>query len=233
MNLFITSTKDYIAKTKGTRTFPWRVFVIAPNDVKLLESDLVYKLAPPNRIADTRWIKPGHVAWDWWNANNIYGVDFRAGINNDTYKYYIDFASKNGIEYIILDEGWYNSLNVLEQIPDINVPELCKYAESKNVGVILWVVWKSFWDKMDEATALYEKWGVKGVKVDFMQRDDQKVVNFYLEAAKKTAEHHLLIDFHGAYKPDGLGRTWPNALTREGVKGMENDKWSRDITPGP
>jgi alpha-glucosidase len=230
-DLLITGTKDYIAKTKGSRTFPWRVFVIAPNDIKLLESDLVYKLAQPNKIADTKWIKPGHVAWDWWNANNIYGVDFRAGINNETYKYYIDFASKNGIEYIILDEGWYKLGNVLEEVPGINVAELCRYAESKHVGVILWVIWKSFWDKIDEAVAQYEKWGVKGVKVDFMQRDDQKVVNFYLESARKTAEHHLLIDFHGAYKPDGLGRTWPNALTREGVKGMENNKWSRDITP--
>jgi alpha-glucosidase len=230
-NLFITSTKDYIAKTQGTRTYPWRVFIISQNDAKLIESDLVFKLAPPNKIEDTKWIKPGHVAWDWWNANNIYGVDFRAGINNETYKYYIDFASKNGIEYIILDEGWYKLGNVLESVPDVNVPELCKYAESKNVGIILWVVWKTFWDKIDQAVSLYEKWGVKGVKVDFMQRDDQKVVNFYLEAARKTAEHHLLIDFHGAYKPDGLGRTWPNALTREGVKGMENDKWSRDVGP--
>jgi alpha-glucosidase len=230
-DLYVTSTKDFIAKTSGTRTFPWRVFVIAPSDVKLLESDMVYKLAPPNKIEDTKWIKPGHVAWDWWNANNVYGVDFKSGINNETYKYYIDFASKNGIEYIILDEGWYKRGTVLESVPDINIPELCKYGESKHVGIIVWVVWKTFWDKIDDAVALYEKWGIKGVKVDFMQRDDQKVVNFYLEAARKTAEHHLLIDFHGAYKPDGLGRTWPNALTREGVKGMENDKWSRDINP--
>jgi alpha-glucosidase len=230
-DLVVTTTKDYIAKTKGTRTFPWRAFVIAANDVKLIESDLVYKLAQPNKIEDTKWIKPGKVAWDWWNANNIYGVDFKSGINNDTYKYYIDFAAKNGIEYIILDEGWYTLGNVTEQVPEINVQELCKYAESKKVGIILWVVWKSFRDKLDEAVALYEKWGVKGVKVDFMQRDDQKIVNFYLEAAKKTADHHLLIDFHGAYKPDGLGRTWPNALTREGVKGMENNKWSKDINP--
>jgi alpha-glucosidase len=230
-DLYIAETKDYIAKTVGTRTFPWRVFIIAANDVKLIESDLVFKLAKPDQIEDTKWIRPGHVAWDWWNANNIYGVDFRAGINDDTYKYYIDFASKNGIEYIILDEGWYPLGDVLRSIPEINVPELCKYAESKHVGVILWVVWKTFWDHLDEAVALYEKWGAKGVKVDFMQRDDQKVVNFYLEAARKTADHHLLIDFHGAYKPDGLGRTWPNALTREGVKGMENDKWSKEITP--
>ncbi len=230
-DLLVTSTEDYIAKTNGTRIFPWRTFVIAADDGKLIESDLVFRLAEPNRIKDTDWIKPGQVAWDWWNANNIYGVDFRSGINNDTYKYYIDFASSNGIEYIILDEGWYKQGTVLESIPEIDVPELCRYAASKNVGVILWVVWKTFWDRIDEAVALYEKWGVKGVKVDFMQRDDQKVVNFYYEAARKTAEHHLLIDFHGSCKPDGLRRTYPNALTREGVRGMENSKWSRDISP--
>jgi alpha-glucosidase len=231
-DLYVTSTKDYVAKTKGTRTFPWRVFIIAGNDGQLVESDMVFRLGSPNRLTDTKWIKPGQVAWDWWNANNIYGVDFKSGINNDTYKYYIDFASKNGIEYVILDEGWYKTgTTVLESIPEINVPELCKYGASKNVGVILWVVWKTFWDKIDEAVVLYEKWGVKGVKVDFMQRDDQKAVNFYYEAAKKTADHHLLIDFHGAYKPDGLQRTFPNALTREGVRGMENDKWEKNISP--
>ncbi len=230
-NIFITGTKDYIAVTKGTRTFPWRVFVIAPDDAKLVESELVFKLAQANKLEDTKWIKPGQVAWDWWNANNIYGVDFRAGINNDTYKYYIDFASSNGIEYVILDEGWYTLGNVMEQVPGINVEELCRYAESKNTGIILWVVWNSLWDKIDEALPLWEKWGVKGIKVDFMQRDDQKIVNFYHEAIEKTAKHHMLIDFHGAYKPDGIGRTWPNALTREGVKGMENNKWSRDINP--
>jgi alpha-glucosidase len=230
-NLFVTATEDYIAKTSGARLFPWRVFIISPTDAGLVENDLVYRLAAPCQIADTKWIRPGHVAWDWWNANNIHGVDFRAGINNDTYKYYIDFAARNGIEYIILDEGWYKLGNVLEQVPGIDVEKLCRYAADKKVGVILWVVWKSLWDKMDEALALYEKWGVKGVKVDFMQRDDQKVVDFYLEAMKKTADHHMLIDFHGAYKPDGMGRTWPNAITREGVKGMENNKWSRDINP--
>ena len=230
-NLFVTRTEDYIAKTAGSRLFPWRVFIISKDDAGLVENDLVYRLAAPYVITDTKWIRPGKVAWDWWNANNIYGVDFRAGINNDTYKYYIDFASRNGIEYIILDEGWYKLGHVLEEAPDIDVQELCRYAAEKNVGVILWVVWKSFWDEMDEALDLYEKWGVKGVKVDFMQRDDQKIVDFYLDAMRKTAEHHLLIDFHGAYKPDGTGRTWPNAITREGVKGMENDKWSRDINP--
>jgi alpha-glucosidase len=231
-DLFVTSTKDYIAKVKGTRTFPWRAFVIAANDGQLVESDMVFRLGSPVRIEDTKWIKPGQVAWDWWNASNIYGVDFKSGINNDTYKHYIDFASKNGIEYIILDEGWYKTgTSVLKPIPEINVEELCRYGESRNVGVILWVVYKTFWDEIDEAVVLYEKWGVRGVKVDFMQRDDQKMVNFYYEAARKTAEHHLLIDFHGSYKPDGLQRTYPNALTREGVRGMENSKWERTISP--
>ncbi len=231
-NLFITKTKDYIAQTAGTRTFPWRAFVIAENDAKLIESEMVYKLGAPNKLENTGWIRPGQVAWDWWNANNIYGVDFSSGINTETYKYYIDFAAKNGIEYIIIDDGWYPlGETVLKSIPEIDVPELCRYAQSKNVGVILWVVWNLFWDEIDEAVALYEKWGAKGVKVDFMQRDDQKVVNFYHEAARKTFEHHLLIDFHGSYKPDGIIRTWPNAVTREGVMGMENNKWSKNITP--
>jgi alpha-glucosidase len=230
-DLKVTKTKDYIAKTTGTRTFPWRTFVIAGKDGDLIESDLVFKLAAPVRIKDTEWIKPGKVAWDWWNANNIYGVDFSAGLNNETYKYYIDFASKNGIEYIILDEGWYKLGNVLDVAPGFDIAELCRYAESKNVGIILWVVWKTFYDQIDKALDQYEKWGIKGVKVDFMQRDDQKMVNFYYEATMKAAEHHMLIDFHGAYKPDGFGRTYPNALTREGVKGLEHDKWSRDVNP--
>ncbi len=231
-NLFVTSVRDYIAVTRGTRSYPWRVFVVAPTDRQLVESELVFKLAAPQRLTDTRWIKPGKVAWDWWNATNIYGVDFRSGINTETYKYYIDFAAKNGIEYIILDEGWYRiGGSVLEPVPEIDVEELCRYGKSKNVGVILWVVFRTLWDDMDKAFTLYEKWGVKGVKIDFMQRDDQKMVNFYHEAAGKAAEHHLLVDFHGSYKPDGFGRTYPNALTREGVKGMENNKWSREITP--
>jgi alpha-glucosidase len=230
-NLRVTKTRDYIAKTAGTRTFPWRTFVISANDGGLIESDLVFKLASPNRLTETSWIKPGKVAWDWWNANNIYAVDFRAGLNNETYKYFIDFASKNSIEYVILDEGWYKLGNLLQTASGFDIEELCRYAESKNVGIILWVVWKTFEDQMDQALELFSKWGVKGVKVDFMQRDDQKMVNFYYEATRKAAEHKMLIDFHGSYKPDGLGRTYPNALTREGVKGMEHSKWSKEVNP--
>jgi alpha-glucosidase len=230
-DLYVTAVKDYIARTAGIRTFPWRTFIISPTDGGLLESTLVYQLGAPSRIQDTEWIKPGKVAWDWWNDNNIYGVGFRAGINMETYKYFIDFAAKNGLQYVILDEGWYKLGNILDVMPGLDIKALCDYGRSKNVGVILWVVWKTFQDQMDKALDLYSEWGIKGVKVDFMQRDDQKMVNFYYEAARKSAEHHMLIDFHGSYKPDGLNRTYPNALTREGVKGLENNKWSMDITP--
>ncbi len=162
----VTRTRDYIARIAGTRTLPWRVFIIGAKDGDLIENDLVYKLAAPCRLTETSWIKPGKVAWDWWNANNIYGVDFRSGINTETYKYYIDFASRNGIEYVILDEGWYKLGNVLDVTPGMDIPELCRYASEKKVGIILWVIWKTFYDQMNIAFDQFEKWGVKGVKVD-------------------------------------------------------------------
>jgi alpha-glucosidase len=230
-DIYVTEREDYIAMTKGTRTFPWRVFLITPDDGALVSSEMVYRLGAPPMITDTEWIKPGKVAWDWYNALNLFGVDFRAGMNNDTYKYYIDFASDNGIEYVILDEGWYRLGDVLAQSENIDVEKLCDYAAERNVGIILWVVWKTFYDKIDEALAQYEKWGVKGIKVDFMQRDDQWMVNYYHEVAEKAAEHKMLVDFHGCYKPDGMERTWPNVITREGVKGLENNKWSYDCNP--
>ena len=231
-DVFVTEREDYIAKTSGTRSFPWRVFIITPDDAGLVESEMVYKLgAPPAPGSDFSWVKPGKVAWDWYNANNLFGVDFRAGLNNDTYKYYIDFAAENGLEYVILDEGWYNLGDVLDVADGFNVKELCDYAAEKNVGIILWVVWKTFYDKIDEALAQYAEWGVKGIKVDFMQRDDQWMVNYFHEVAAKTAEHKMLVDFHGSYKPDGMERTWPNAITREGVQGLEHNKWSYDVTP--
>ena len=230
-NLRVTKTMNYIAKTAGRRAYPWRVFIITPDDGRLIESDMVFKLAAPCRLKETEWIKPGKVAWDWWNANNLYGVDFKAGINNQTYKYYIDFAAKNGLEYVILDEGWYRLGNVLDVVPGIDIQELCRYAAERNVGIILWVVFKTLDDRMDEALAKFAKWGVKGIKVDFMQRDDQKMVRFYYKTVAKAAEYHLLVDFHGSYKPDGLIRTYPNAVTREGVKGMEHSKWSKDVNP--
>ncbi|MGQ9620037.1 MAG: glycoside hydrolase family 97 protein [Bacteroidales bacterium] len=230
-NLRVIKTENYIARVAGKRVYPWRVFIITSGDGGLIESDMVFKLAAPNRLSETEWIKPGKVAWDWWNANNLYGVDFSAGINNQTYKYYIDFASKNGLEYVILDEGWYRSGNIFDVTPGLDIAELCRYAEGKNVGIILWVVFKTFEDKMEEALAMFAEWGVKGIKVDFMQRDDQKMVRFYYKTVEKASDYHMLVDFHGSYKPDGLIRTYPNALTREGVKGMEHSKWSKDVDP--
>jgi alpha-glucosidase len=222
---------DHIARTEGSRSFPWRVMIIANKDADLLETQLVYQLAKPLQLQDTDWIKPGKVAWDWWNANNIYGVDFEAGVNTNTYKFYIDFASAHGIEYVILDEGWYQLGNLLDINPDIDIQEIIRYAQQKNVGIILWVVWKTLDDQLHEALDQFEEWGVKGIKVDFMQRDDQWMVNYYHKIAKEAAQRHLLIDFHGAYKPTGLRRAYPNVLTREGVLGLEHNKWSKNVTP--
>ncbi len=227
----IVKRDDHIARTEGWRSFPWRVLVIAEKDADLLENQLVYKLAKPLQLQDTDWIKPGKVAWDWWNANNIYGVDFEAGINTATYKYYIDFASNHGIEYVILDEGWYMLGDLFDINPDINLEEITQYARAKNVGIILWVVWKTLDGQLHEALDQFEKWGVKGIKVDFMQRDDQWMVNYYHKIAKEAAKRHLLVDFHGAYKPTGLRRAYPNVLTREGVLGLEHNKWSKNVTP--
>ena len=227
----VTKAAEYIAKTKGTREFPWRVFAIADKDGDLIENDIVYRLGSPLKLKETSWIKPGKVAWDWWNANNVYGVDFRAGINTQTYKYYIDFASRYGLEYIILDEGWSKPSDLFQVNPEMNMEELFTYAKQKDVGIILWVVWKALDDRMTEALDQFARWGAKGIKVDFMQRDDQLMVNYYEKVAQEAAKRQLLVDFHGSYKPTGLSRTYPNVLTREGVRGLENSKWSADITP--
>ncbi len=217
---------DYIAQCSGPRVFPWRVILITENDAALVESTLIYQLAPEQKIENTDWIKPGKVAWDWWNANNIYGVDFESGVNNETYKYFIDFASANGLEYIILDEGWYHLGDVLDVVDEIDIRELVDYGKAKNVEIILWVVWKTLDEKLVEALDQFQKWGVKGIKIDFMQRDDQWMVNFYEKIAMECAKRQLLVDYHGAYKPCGLDRAYPNVVSYEGVKGLENAKWS-------
>lgn len=231
-NEIITEEFDFMAKVEGTRTFPWRLFYISKNISDILENDLVYQLSRPLALDNTDWIKPGKVAWDWWNANNIYGVDFEAGVNTKTYKYYIDFASDYGLEYIMLDEGWSKTTtNVLETHADINIAELVSYGNKKNVDIILWTLWKPLDKDMDAILDRFKDWGVKGIKVDFMQRNDQYMVNYYERVAKEAAKRQLLVDFHGAFKPSGLHRAYPNVLTYEGVKGLENNKWADYITP--
>ena len=227
----VTKTADYIAETKGTRTFPWRIVGVAETDADLITNQLVYLLAQPSQVSDTSWIKPGKVAWDWYNANNISGVDFKSGINTATYKYYIDFASKHGIEYIILDEGWYKLGNLLQVVPEMNIEELVAYGKQKNVGIILWVVWKTLDDQFEPAFEQFTKWGVKGLKVDFMQRDDQKVMDFYERVCREAAKRKMLVDFHGGIRAATMTRTWPNLLTNEGVRGLEQTKWSKLANP--
>lgn len=223
---------DYIAKTSGTRTFPWRVFMISTEDARLVENQMVFLLSRECKLAETSWIKPGLVAWDWWNENNVYGVDFKAGLDTKTYKYYIDFASKNNIPYIILDEGWTKSTtNIKEANPDLNIQELIAYGKSKNVDIILWCLWNPLDADMDAILDIYAKWGAKGIKTDFMARSEQYMVNFYERTAKACADRKLLVDFHGAFKPSGMARAYPNIINHEGVRGMENCKWSKDITP--
>lgn len=221
---------DYLARVKGPRDYPWRAMVIAENDADLMMSQLIYKLAPETR-GDFSWVRPGKIAWDWYNALILYGVDFKAGINNPTYKYYIDFASKYGIEYVVLDDGWSEEMDVTRTVADIDMDELTAYAEKKNVGLILWVSWSALREKLDEALDLYAKWGIKGIKMDFMNRDDQSMVDFYNDVIVKCADRHLLVDLHGLHKPTGWIRTYPHVLSSEGVAGLENHKWSSVVTP--
>ena len=226
LNTMVSKRGGFIAKVNGTRNFPWRVVIISDNDASLLNNDMVQKLASPSRIAEPSWIKPGKVAWDWWNDWNISHVDFKAGINTQTYKYYIDFAAANKLEYIILDEGWSNDLDLMDVSPKINLQEIIDYGKQKNVGIILWASWYAMHSKMDSVFAKYAAMGVKGFKIDIMDRDDQKMVVSLYAIAKKAAENKMIIDYHGMYKPTGLQRTYPNVVNFEGVKGMENVKWT-------
>ncbi len=224
-DVVVSEYADYIAVTKGARSFPWRILALAETDADLITNQLSFLLGEKNVIEDPSWIKPGKVSWDWWNAMNLYGVDFKSGVNTESYKYYIDFASEYGIEYIILDEGWYELGDLMMLTPNINMEEILSYAKQKDVGVILWVIWKTLWDQWDVAFDQFEKWGIKGIKVDFMQRDDQWMVNYYEKVAQECAERKLLVDFHGAYKPAGLRSKYPNVITREGLRGLEQNKW--------
>ena len=217
--------KPYIAKTAGTRSLPWRYFVITRNDGELLECTIATRLAGKCKISDISWIKPGQVSWDWWNGWDVYGpdVDFKSGINTETYKYFIDFASKYGIPYIIIDDGWLAKRNTAYEIREgLDIPELIRYGKEKHVGVMLWFSWTSITNYPD-CMEHYAKMGVVGMKIDFMDRHDQEIVNFYERTAQKAADLHLLVDFHGAYKPAGLEYVYPNILSHEGVRGMEQE----------
>lgn len=228
----VKSREPYIAKAEGATAFPWRVMVISKNDTELLCNDMVYKLATPAKFTDYSWIKPGKVAWDWWNDWNISNVDFRAGINNETYKYYIDFASKFGLEYVILDEGWAvpGEADLFKVIPEIDLKELISYAKAKNVDLILWAGYRAFEKDMDNVCKHYAAMGIKGFKIDFMDRDDQCVIDFNRKAAETGAKYKLLIDLHGTSKPTGLQRTYPNTINFEGVHGLEEMKWAEKGT---
>lgn len=226
--MHVKDTEDFIAKGSGKRDFPWRVISVTTSDTQMPTSNLVYSLASPSRVDDTSWIKPGKVAWDWWNDWGLRNVDFKAGINTETYKYYIDFASKNGIEYVVLDEGWYvpQSGDMLTVIPEIDLPGLLKYAEEKNVGIVLWTVFNVLDSQLEEACKKYADMGVKGFKVDFLDRDDQTATEMAYRIADAAAKHNLMLDYHGFYKPSGLNRTYPNLVNFEGVFGLEELKWA-------
>jgi alpha-glucosidase len=230
-NLRVTERENYIAKTSGSREFPWRVMIVARQDKELVENDLIYRLARPSAI-DASWVKPGKVSWEWWNAWNLEGVNFKTGINDKTYEYYIDFAARNGLEYVLMDEGWSDQFDVLLPSPYLNMEHLTQYAKSKGVKLLLWAVWHTIDRQMEEAFTLFEKWGIAGVKVDFIDRDDQLAVEFYERLAKEAAKHHLLVDYHGCSKPTGLSRTYPNIINYESVRGNEYNKFNRDETPG-
>lgn len=249
-SLKIVAEEPYIARTQGTRTFPWRVAVVAEKDAALIENELVWLLAEPAADADWDWVKPGLVSWDWWNGMRLTGVDFRAGRNTESYRYYIDFAARYGIPYIIMDEGWSASTtDVFHPNPDLDLQELIAYGRERNVQIVLWLTWLAVEKDMDRLFATLEEWGIPGVKIDFMDRSDQWMVGYYERVMKCAARHRLFVDMHGSYTPKGLYRTYPNLLTYEGVLGMEqgarckpeNSNWlpfirnavgPMDFTPG-
>jgi alpha-glucosidase len=230
INYVVDDRANYIAKSAGVRSFPWRVVVISTEDKQLANNDMIQRLAEPSRITDESWIKPGKVAWDWWNDWNISHVDFKAGINVPTYKYYIDFAAANKLEYIIIDEGWSDDYDLNKT--KLEIQPIVDYGKQKKVGVILWSTWYAITRDADGLFSKFAKMGVKGFKIDFIDRDDQKVVSSLYDLAQKAAVNHLLVDYHGMYKPSGIQRTYPNVINCEGVKGLENMKWGTDNQPG-
>jgi alpha-glucosidase len=229
---------DQVVTGSTPKSTPWRVLLINSRPGALIESNyIILDLSAPCALRDTSWIQPGKAAWDWWSGSFAKNVDFKPGMNTPTMKHYIDFAAEHHLEYMLVDAGWYpaddytHALDILHHVPEVDIPDIIAYGKQKGVKVLLWLYWSALDKQMDEAMALYEKWGAAGIKVDFMDHDDQEMVNFYERCVRKAAEHHLVVDLHGAYKPTGLRRTYPNLLTREGVMGMEYNKWSDRVTP--
>ena len=233
LNLIPTRRADYIAQINAPQAFPWRAVLITEQDTQLADNDMAQRLAPACRISDTSWIKPGKVAWDWWNTCNLTGVDFQAGMNTPTYKKYIDFAAANQLEYIIIDEGWSGKESMLQELnPDIDLKEVIAYGTSKNVGVILWASWRNAAKDTENVFKHYAEMGVKGFKVDFFDRDDQPLIASVEQIAEIAARYHLLLDLHGL-KPNGIQRAYPNIVNFEGVKGLENAKWEPIVNGAP
>jgi alpha-glucosidase len=227
----VTERASYIAKTKGTRDFPWRIILIAKTDGQLIESDIVYRLGGEQVQEDVSWLRPGKSQSEWLYDNNIYGVDFKSGGNTNTYKYYIDFASKFGMDYVLFDAGWSDPWDIFKLNPDMDMEVLANYAHEKGVGLVLWTSAYALDRQMELALDRFRQWGIKGIMVDFMNRDDQVTVNFYRRAAEETAKRQMFVDYHGAYKPDGLNRRYPNAITFEGAMGLEYYKFSDKNSP--
>jgi alpha-glucosidase len=232
MNEIPVKRADYIARTRGDRSFPWRALAISRHDKELLDNDIVQKLAAPSRISDHSWIKTGLVSWDWWNDWNISGVNFKAGYNTETYKYYIDFAAENKLPYIVMDWGWSSKTNLFEFTePNVDLKEIIDYGKNRGVDVVLWASWYAVKTQADSAFAHYSAMGAKGFKIDFVDRDDQLAVASLYEIAEKAAKYKLIVDYHGVFKPTGLQRTYPNVIGYEGVKGLENYKWADEDQP--
>ncbi|HET7457642.1 MAG TPA: glycoside hydrolase family 97 protein [Gemmatimonadaceae bacterium] len=227
----VTRRADYIARTAGTRTFPWRVMMLASSDAALVENDLVYRLARPQMLADASWVRPGKSTEEWITSRLLWGVPFTSGLNTATYRYMVDFAADYGLEYVMFDAGWSTPENPLERNKDIDLPAVIEYARSKGVGIILWNLALGIDTHMDAALDQYAAWGVKGILVDFMDRDDQPMVRFYERVAREAAKRKMFVNLHGAYKPTGMQRAYPNLLTRESVLGHEYDMWSDRVTP--
>lgn len=229
---YVDTREPYLIRDAGRRTFPWRIVATFDDEKDILASELVYLLASePDKGTDYSWVRPGKVLWDWWNCRDIYGVDFRVGINTDTYLYMIDYAARNGMEYLLIDEGWSAPFDLLTLSEDVDMKRICDYARSRNVGILLWVKWVNLDRQMEQALDMMHGWGVTGIKVDFMDRNDAWMTSFFERTAREAAARQMMVNFHGCYPPDGMRRRYPNIMTREGVYGLENNKWSDRVTP--